>query len=58
MLTPRPPRRELVENTMASWALEDMEPSESTLRELQAVVDGLHTLDDFHRNTQAMVDHG
>lgn len=58
MPTPQPPRRDLIEDTMASWALEGMEPSESTLRELQAVANGLQSLDDFRAKTAAMVDHG
>lgn len=51
-----PPRRDLIEDTMANWALEGMEPNASTLEDLQAVADGRMTLEEFHAKTHTMVD--
>lgn len=49
-----PPPRDLIEDTMASWALEGMEPTVATLEDLQAVVDGRMTLEEFHDKTRAI----
>lgn len=51
-------RRELIEDTMASWALEGMEPSASTLADLQALADGRMTLEEFHAKTKQMANPG
>lgn len=54
MATEPPPRRDLIEDTMASWALEGMEPTASTLEDLQAVADGRMTLEEFHHKTRVL----
>lgn len=48
----------MIEDTMASWALEGMEPNASTLEDLQAVADGCMTLEEFHEKTQKQIDSG
>ena len=56
MATEPLPRRDLIEGAMASWALEGMEATASTLEDLQAVADGRMTLEEFHHKTRAMLE--
>lgn len=52
------PDRDLVIDTMASWALEGMEPDQQTLEDINALVAGVITAEEFQRRTQALAAHG
>ena len=50
-------RRELAIDTMASWALEGLEPDAATLSDIRELVEGRMTREDFLRRTRALASH-
>lgn len=49
---PKPISRDLIEETMASWGLEGMEPSAETLADIRALADGEISLEEFKARTR------
>lgn len=50
--------RDLAIDTMASWALEGMQPTRRTIDDIRELVDGAITPEEFRRRTQAIAAHG
>ncbi len=47
-------RRELSIDTMASWALEGMEPDRETVEDINAFIDGRMTREEFIAKSKAL----
>ena len=47
-------KRELTIDTMASWALEGMEPNRETVEDVNAYIEGRMTLDAFIEKSKAL----
>ncbi len=50
--------RDLAIDTMASWALEGMEPDQRTIEDINELVAGSITIEEFQRRTREIADHG
>lgn len=47
-------KRELSIDTMASWALEGMEPNRQTVEDINSYIDGRMTLEEFIAKSKAL----